>query len=383
MDWLTFLLAACLAFLGWYALRLRQRLAQQQATVQRTEREWQARLETLSLERARLAAVLSRMTDAVLVADEAGRVTYANRAANELFGEPASGLAGRSVSAALRHHQLIQVWQRSRETGRPQQDTVDLPRRRRFVQITALPDAGGEGALILVQDLTRLRRLEQVRSQFVSDFSHELRTPLASIKALAETLAEGALEDVAAARRFLEHLVREVDAVDRMTQDLLMLARLESGRERLQRRPLSPCEPLRAATARLLPQVTRGGLQLDVRCPANLPLVSVDADSLTRALMNLLHNAIKFTPPGGRVTLSVSLVANRIRWQVRDTGPGILPDDLPHIFERFYKVDRARSGSGSGLGLSIVRHIAESHGGRVWAESAPGQGSVFYLEVPL
>ncbi len=385
MEALTLSLAALALALGWYALRLRRQQKALRAEMQRARRAWEARWQALETERERLSAVLEQMTDAVLMTDAAGRVTYANRAAEARFGGPAPGLVGRSLPEALRHHQLVQVWQRSRALGQPQQDTVDLPRQRRFVQITALPDPRTGGALVLVQDLTRLRQLEQVRSQFVSDFSHELRTPLASLKALAETLSEGALDDPPAARRFLRHLVREVDALDRMTQDLLDLARLESGREGLQRRPVSPCEPLLAAAERLRPQAERGGVQLDVRCPPELPPVSADAAALTRALVNLLHNAVKFTPPGGRITLSASLTEDGrgLRWQVRDTGVGILPDDLPHIFERFYKADRARSGGGTGLGLSIVRHIAEAHGGRVWAESEPGQGSLFSLEIPL
>ncbi len=366
-----------------YIWRLRRRLQLLQQEHQRAARNWEKERKALEKARARLDAVLEQMTDAVLMSDAQGIIIYANRAASTLFGSEGRQLVGRSVPEVLRHHQLVQTWQRSQATGQPCEAAVELPRQRRFVQIAALPEAHGKGSLIVLQDLTRLRALEQVRRNFIANFSHELRTPLASLRALAETLTAGALDNPQDARRFLSLIVREVEALDRLTQDMLTLARLESGREIWQRAALAPRDLLAAVTERLQQQADRNGVVLELIASRNLPLLQGDRAALERALMNLVHNAIKFTPPGGLITLSAQAQGNAVLFQVRDTGPGIDPEDLPHIFERFYKVDRGRSSAGAGLGLSIVRHIVQEHGGRVWVESTPGEGSLFCIQLPL
>jgi two-component system phosphate regulon sensor histidine kinase PhoR len=249
--------------------------------------------------------------------------------------------------------------------------------------LIVIPDTHEGGSLLLVQDLTRVRRLETVRRDFISNVSHELRTPLASLKALTETLQNGALSDPEAGPRFLGRIATEVDALAQMAQELLDLSRIESGQVELALAPLSPAELLGSAADRMRLQAERAGLTLAVSCMNDLPFIHADKSRLEQVLVNLIHNAVKFTRPGGEVTLLAELMEAGIRFGVRDTGVGIPPDSVSRIFERFYRVDKSRAGSGTGLGLSISKHIIEAHGGRIWAESEVGRGSVFYFMIPF
>ncbi|MFH2102890.1 MAG: ATP-binding protein [Chloroflexota bacterium] len=338
-------------------------------------------LATVDAERAKLASVLEQMTDGVLIADAEGWVTFLNPAAERMF--EAQAAAGRRVAEVLRQHQLVEAWRRCQETGEAQSETVELPVRRQFLQLFVLPDRQTGGALLLVQDLTRVRQLETVRRDFVSNVSHELRTPLASLKALTETLRDGALEDPQAAPRFLSRIETEVDALTQMAAELLELTRIESGQMPLELKKVSPEKLLHSAAERMRAQAERAGLALTVEAAADLPEVRADAARLEQVLVNLIHNAVKFTGPGGAVILSAQTEGEFVRFSVRDTGVGIPEDDLPRIFERFYRVDRARSGGGTGLGLSIARHIVEAHGGKIWAESVEGRGSTFSFTIPV
>ncbi len=345
----------------------------------------QAQLSEVSAERARLTATLDQMTDGVLIVDANGLIHMANPASERLLGEGIP-FKNRSVTVALRHHQLVETWQRCQQTGETQSESVELLTTRKFLQLIAIPDKKTGGALLMVQDLTRLRRLETVRRDFISNVSHELRTPLASLKALAETLQEGALDDPPAARRFVNRMQTEVDALTQMAAELLELSRIESGQVPLELKATAPDALLHSASERMKTQAERAGIELLVDCAPGLPAVCADAPRLEQVLVNLIHNAIKFTPPGGEVRLYAMLDGKFIRFDVSDTGSGIDPDDLPRIFERFYKADRARSrasASGTGLGLSIARHIVEAHGGKIWAESEFSRGSSFYFTVPL
>ncbi len=335
----------------------------------------------LDAERARLAAVLDQMTDGVLIADTEGRIQFANPAAGKLFETP--NAVGHTVAEVIRQHQLVGAWQRSQETGEAQEESVELPARRQFLQLVVLPDRSTGGSLLLVQNLTRVRRLETVRRDFISNVSHELRTPLASLKALTETLRDGALEDPKAARRFLGRIETEVDALTQMATELLELSRIESGQVPLELKAVVPSNLLDSAADRMRAQAERAGLSLQVEIPAGMPDVRADAVRLEQVLVNLIHNAIKFTGLGGEVVLSAHAEGEFVYFAVKDTGGGIPEDDLERIFERFYKADHARSGGGTGLGLSIARHIVEAHGGRIRAESVEGRGSTFYFTIPI
>jgi two-component system phosphate regulon sensor histidine kinase PhoR len=335
---------------------------------------------TLESERARLATVLDQMTDGVLIADSQGLIQFANPAAGRLF--QTSNPMHRSITEVIRNHQLVEAWRRCQQTGQIQSESIELPTRHQFLQLVVIPDQHASGSLLLVQDLTRLRRLETVRRDFVSNLSHELRTPLASLKALTETLQDGALDDPPAARHFIDQIQVEVDALTQMVNELLELSKIESGRFTLDLSPVAACDLLDSASKRMQLQAERAGLSLRVECTVDFPQVHIDSQRLEQVLVNLIHNAVKFTRAGGEIVLLAEPVDGSVRFGVRDTGIGIPEDEVSRIFERFYRVDKSRAGSGTGLGLSIAKHIVEAHKGKIWAESREGQGSTFYFTIP-
>lgn len=363
------------------------------------------KMAALDAETSRLSAVLDNMAGGVLIADAEGLVRLINPAAALLLETDREAALGGTVAQVVRHHEIIELWQRCRERGVEQSDVIEMSHRGLFVQAIVQPfyEARARGYLFILQDLTRIRRLETIRRDFISNISHELRTPLAGLKAVVETLRDGALEDPPAAQRFLDRMETEVDAMTQMVEELLELSRIESGQVPLKLKPTAVAELVRPPLERLEPQAERAGLTLVVELAPDLPLVLAETERIQRVVTNLVHNAIKFTPAGGQVKVigcrwqvgngkgpSAAPDLTLGEWviiQVRDTGVGISPDDLPRIFERFYKADRSRSGGGTGLGLAIARHIVQAHGGRIWVESpwtdpATGErqpGSVFYV----
>lgn len=334
----------------------------------------------LESERLRLATVLDQITDGVIIADATGLIQFANPAAGRLFqfADPLK----HSIAEVVRNHQLVEAWRRCQQTRQMQSESVEVPTRHQFLQLVVIPDQHTSGSLLLAQDLTRIRRLETVRRDFVSNLSHELRTPLASLKALAETLQEGALDDPPAARRFVDQIQIEVDALSQMANELLELSKIESGRFSLERSPVAATDLLESAVHRMQVQAERANISLRVECQDDLPNVQVDSQRLEQVLINLIHNAVKFTRPGGEVLLCAESIPGGVRFAVKDTGVGIPADEVSRIFERFYRVDKSRTGRGTGLGLSIARHIVEAHGGRIWAESTEGKGSTFFFSIP-
>jgi len=341
-------------------------------------------IKELSTERSKLSAVLSTMTDAILIIDSAGLVELINPAAERIFGISASESLGKSLAEVIRHHVVVELWQKTRATGEQQMVALETPSRLVLQAITTpLENDDADRTLLVLQDYTRMRRLETVRRDFISNVSHELRTPLASLKALTETVQESALDDPPAARRFLGRMSVEIDNLTQLVQELLELSKIESGRVPLERALITPKELIQPAADRMRIQAERSGLTLSVYCPDDLPKINVDAGRMEQVLVNLIHNAIKFTKPGGAIQIRGWLQENDVIFAISDTGVGIAEEDLQRIFERFYKADRARSGGGTGLGLSIARHLVESHGGRIWAESEPGKGSTFYISMPI
>jgi two-component system phosphate regulon sensor histidine kinase PhoR len=335
-------------------------------------------------ERGRLAAVLDNMADGVVITDGDGHVRLINPAAGRILGAREDAALGRSFAEVARDHRIIDLWQQCREACEERVAPVEVGRQQPFLQVvvTPLQDAEPGALLVVLQDLTRVRRLETVRRDFISNISHELRTPLASLKSLADTLRDGALEDPPAARRFLDRMEVEVDALTQMVQELLELSRIESGQVPFEIAPVSVADVVGPPVERLRPQAERAGLRLEVDLLSDLPPVPADAKRMQQVITNLVHNAIKFTPPEGEVAVSAKADAGEVIISVRDTGVGIPADDLPRIFERFYKADRARSGGGTGLGLAIAKHIVLAHGGRIWAESVETRGSTFHVALP-
>jgi two-component system phosphate regulon sensor histidine kinase PhoR len=341
----------------------------------------------LGRERRRLEAVLENMADGVIITDSMGRVSLINPAADRILGVKKGEGTGRTFAEVARHHELIELWQRSCGVGQEQMAAVELGRQGSFVQmiVTPLESAGFQNCLVILQDLTRIRRLETVRRDFISNISHELRTPLASLKALVETLRDTALDDRPAARRFLDRADQEVDHLSQMVQELLELARIESGQVPLRLAATAVAKVVNRPVERLRPQVARNHQHLTVDLPDGLPPVLADADRIQQVVSNLVHNAIKFTPEGGKITVTAAAEADggTVVISVHDTGVGIPEAELNRIFERFYKADRARSGGGTGLGLAIARHLVQAHGGEIWAKSKEGRGSTFSFSLPV
>src|SRR5262245_27361790 len=355
-------------------------------------------IESLSPDRGRLSAVRAAMDDGVALVDRRERVTLMNRAAAgllaigpELVGEtdPETGtlVQPRRLIELAPDHELHELTRQAIQKRHTRRELVRLSPSGRHLRITATPMRGGGAAvLLLVQDVTEIRRAETIRRDFAANVSHELKTPIASLKALVETLEDGALDDPPAAREFLGRMHVEVDGLAQLVQELLDLARIESGRTRMTFEP-QEVPGLLGSADRLRPQADRAGVALEVRPDPDLPPVRADAARVESALINLVHNAIKFTPPGGRIAVRASLgeVDGQpcVRVSVTDTGVGIPEADLPRLFERFYKADKSRASSGTGLGLAIVKHIVQAHGGQVGAESEVGRGSTFWFTLAL
>lgn len=345
-----------------------------------------AQIDEFREERGKLEAVLNHMTDGVLIVDADGTVTLINPAAQRIFTtEKFESVIGKSLMEVVRQYQVIDLWRSAKTSNAQQIATLEMLPQRQFVQGIATPlESSLPGSTLLVfQDLTRVRKLETVRRDFVSNVSHELRTPLASLKALTETLEEGALEDPPAARRFLNRMNNEIDNMTQLVRELLELSKIESGKVPLNLRPVEPVRLLVSAGERMALQAERAGINLQVVSDENLPAVNADGERIEQVLVNLIHNAVKFTRPGGEIKVLAHLDDQFVVFQVQDTGVGIESDAIPRIFERFYKADQSRSGGGTGLGLSIARHIIEAHGGRIWVESKVNQGSTFSFCLPV
>ncbi len=353
-------------------------------TVHAMARQLRAQIEAVKADRTTMDAVLQHMTDGVLIVDSLGRIRLCNRAAGHIFGIQANAVLGHSLAETLRYYQVVELWQQQRRTQENQITYLELGQPRMFLQSIAvsLEDALPGCTLLIVQNMTQLRRLETIRRDFISNISHELRTPLAALKALTETLQDGALEDPPAARHFLAQMETEVDTLSHMVAELLELSRIESGKVPLAMKEVPPKDLLLSARQRLNLQAERAGLVIVMDVPDGLPDVVADPQRMEQVLVNLLHNAIKFTPSPGTITLSAHEQGSLVTFSVKDTGVGISAEDLPRIFERFYKTDPSRRKEGTGLGLAIARHLVEAHGGQIWAESREGYGSVFSFSLP-
>jgi two-component system phosphate regulon sensor histidine kinase PhoR len=340
--------------------------------------------EDIKREQKTLSVVLNQMTDAVIIVDQEGFVKLANPAAKLMF-EIQNGHEREKTSVEfLRNHQINELIEKCQKEHVQKEMSVEINLNKMFVHVIAKPleEIYSNGVLLIIQDFTRIHQLEKIRSDFVSNVSHELRTPIASLKALSDTLQEGALEDPPAARRFLQRMNVEIDNLTQMVQELLELSKIESGRISLKRSYLNPKDLVNNVIDRMIVQAERSGLQLKFEVPDEISYVYADPDRITQVFINLIHNAIKFTEPGGSISILVFEEKTGVIFCVRDTGVGIERDLQVRIFERFYKTDKARTSGGTGLGLSIVKHIIEAHNGKVWVKSSPGEGSSFFFSLP-
>ncbi len=349
-----------------------------------------SRIRAITSQRNELDAVLSSMTEAVIAIDTDERIMKVNHAAATLFGITESA-RGRTIQESIRNSHF-HTFVKSILSGRGttiSDEVIQFPPDR-FLQAngTLLKDSSDTsiGALVVMNDITRLKSLETMRRDFVANVSHELKTPITSIKGFVETLRDGALDDPESARRFLDIILRHADRLNAIIDDLLSLSRVEQDAEsdaiRFERVPM--IDILRNAVGMCDPKAREKSIAIGIDCPGDLTVL-VNADLMEQAVVNLLDNAIKYSGNESSVQVAASIEYDRVVVTVTDSGIGIPEKDLPRVFERFYRVDRARSRDmgGTGLGLAIVKHIVQAHGGSVDVSSAPGKGSVFTLRIPL
>lgn len=385
--WVAAVASALAAFAAGRALLLRRRIAAIEADLRQlapSRAEAERRAEALDAENARLRTILTALDDAVIVVGPRQEILSVNDAALALFPSSVAAVRGRTVIEVTGDHEIADLVRRCQTTGERREGMVDLSGGGRIVRVIAVPAGTGNGdVLLLARDITQVQHLQTVRRELVANVSHELRTPLASIKLYVETLLDGGLEVPGMAEDRLNKINREVDELTQLVRELLELARLESGRDQPDLVPLDAAEIGRNAVERLEAQAERAGIRLELAFPDGLPRVRGDRRMLEGALVNLIHNAVKFTPSGGRVTVGACAApGEQVTLWVEDTGIGIPEEHLPRLFERFYKEDPARSGGGTGLGLAIVKHVALVHGGAVAVTSTVGRGSRFSMTVP-
>lgn len=341
----------------------------------------------LSSERNKLTAVLDTMADGVVVLEAGSEVSLINRAAEWLLDVRANDAVGNRLVEVVRDHEIQQTVQRSLETGQIWQIEVELLPSRTFLSAIATPLGVAEGStdaagvLLTLHDLTRIMQIETTRKEFVSNVSHELRSPLASIKAMVETLEDGAIDERDVAVDFLRRINRDVDRMNGIVNDLLDLSHLESGYVPIHLAPLNLKPLIEEIVEEYQRSTTNKGLVLEAEIPDVLAMVTGEAEKLRQVLVNLVENAIRYTSEG-RITISISDDGRFQKIRVTDTGTGIPREHLPHVFERFYKADRSRRDDGTGLGLAIVKHIVQAHGGEVSVESEEGVGSTFEFTIP-
>ena len=365
-------------------------LADMTAALNEMAQELQLKIQTLSGERTQLAAILSGMVEGVMILDRHGTILMINTALETMFQLIASDVVGRSSMEVLRHSSLIEFIKRTleRQTSQSKELLIRTPQERFFhVQASVAPtghDQENCGVLVF-HDITGIKHLERVRRDFVANVSHELKTPLTAIKGYIEALLDGAKDDPKHSVEFLKILMRHTDRLNNIIADLLTLSQIESGQYRWKREPVTISDLIESVARMLRPLAEKKQQRLSTTVPKELPPVSGDPEKLTQALMNLVENAIKYTPEKGKITVEATQGEREIEITVTDTGLGISPKDLQPIFERFYRVDLARSRElgGTGLGLSIVKHIVESHGGTVRVQSQSGKGSRFTIHVPF
>ncbi|EFO81736.1 PAS/PAC sensor signal transduction histidine kinase [Oscillochloris trichoides DG-6] len=324
----------------------------------------------------------------VIVVDQQRHLRFVSPAAMQMLGVNEPSLH-QGMITIMRDHQADTLVGEVLHDGEPREMSMRPISSGRTLRLYASPLQGG-GALLIIRDVTQLSMLERSRRDLVANVSHELRTPLASLKLLVETVQSSPPPDVA--HRMLEQMAQEIDSVTQLVDELHDLAQIESGRVSLKLAPLPIGPVIERALERMRPQADRKGLTLGAEVPNGAQAVLMDPNRVGQILLNLLHNAIKFTAEGGSVQIRVRLVGEDAGqagpWllvSVCDTGVGIPATDLPRIFERFYKVDRARTrhAGGTGLGLAIAKHLVEGHGGRLWAESVEGRGSTFAFTLPV
>lgn len=373
---------AATIFLGGYAFRLKRT----NAALERRSAEWRRAAERAAEHSesvtAREDAIAQVAPGGLLVINPSREVVFVNESARAILGD--HDAAGRRISEVAWGFDLASLVANAL-AGKIEkiQQTVVRDGRAYLAQARPIGKHGEFGAVVALQDVTELQRLGRARRDFVANISHDLRTPLTSLKLLVETLAKGAWNDANLAPDLIAKLDAEVESLHQLADELFDLAQIESGQAPLKLMSLALPSLIEKEMARFKLLAERRQIKLDVREIQNVHVL-VDPDKFGKVLNNLVHNALKFTPVGGAVSVTAREAGEMIEICVRDTGIGIPAQDLPRIFERFYKVDRARSRGekGTGLGLAIAKHLVEAHGGTLRVESVEGEGASFWFTVP-
>lgn len=385
---LTMALAAAVAIhLGWRRRfrKVERMLREQRQQLSSLEEE---RKQTTSRKQAEQQALFNSMAEGVLLLDRSGRIQLVNRSLERMFALT-EGVRSKTVLEAFDLPELAEVVERVQQEGMVQGREIGLPgMSEQWLEINASAVRDREGAqygsILVFHDLTRIRQLENTRQEFVANVSHELRTPLSLIKGFVETLLEGAKNDPETSTRFLQTIEKHTDRLTYLIEDLLTISRLESGQA-----VMNLCRAeLRGEAHRVIDDLQARAAEKKVSIENGLPTglwARADADRLQQVFFNLVENAIKYGTQGGHVVIGGKLLPeNMVELWVRDDGPGIPAEARERVFERFYRVDRARSREtgGTGLGLAIVKHIVQAHGGEVWVKSELGAGSTFFFTLP-
>jgi two-component system, OmpR family, phosphate regulon sensor histidine kinase PhoR len=343
----------------------------------------------LSRERAELGAILSSLVESIVAMDHQGRLLFLNTAAERLFDVRAHQAKGRPFLEVLRHSPLNEVLGQALSERQPAHKEILLHApAERVISVNALPVDYGEGqtgVLAALHDVTELRKLENIRREFVANVSHELKTPLTAIQGYVETLLQGAVDDPKTNRDFLRTISEHANNLNQLINDILDLSAIESARVSYRFEPIDIGETLDRILKALTPMAKAKRVSIKIDLPQKLPKVRADREKLGQILLNLIDNAIKFNKPNGHVEISAEEGEGGLLIKVKDTGMGIPGSDLPRIFERFYRVDKSRNRDipGTGLGLAIVKHLVEAHKGQVSAESNLEEGSTFTFTLPI
>lgn len=396
---LTILLGAALLLALLWGWRQQRELAAERAYwQQRRESYAQRALPPLFL------ATAAALESGLLLIDRGHRIRFANQAVERMLGADMTAMMGQGLIALLRDYQADALVEAAITSGEVQSTTIHPVLSPRTLKITCYPLAESDdfSAIVLLRDVTQLAQLERARREMVANVSHELRTPLASIKLLVETLQT--TPPSAIAKRMLGQIDDELESMTHLVDELRELSQIESGRMKMTLQPTDLHAIIVRAVERLRTQAERRKLNLTMDVPAALPPALLDSERIGQVLLNLLNNALKFTPEDGSITITACEVSTACAAQprivhelqqshldhallvaIKDTGIGIPAPEVDRVFERFYKVDRARTrnSGGTGLGLAIAKHLVERHGGRIWVESQEGQGSAFSLLLPV
>jgi two-component system phosphate regulon sensor histidine kinase PhoR len=350
-----------------------------------TAAQLDSNIRSLTAERNLSSAILGSMAEGVAVVSAEERLLFSNPAFASILSLDASPAAGSALLETVRQMELIEAV-RTVLRGEPavHSEIVTGTLRQRFFSATVAPVREGAGAVIVLHDITDLRKLERVRRDFVANVSHEFKTPLTAIQGFAETLLGGAAEEPENRERFLRIILEHARRLTRLTDDLLKLSQIEADRMELETQLLRPEDLVRACLDTTRLRAASKNISVNVELPPDLPPVLGDPRRLNEILQNLLDNAVQYTPAGGQISIRAEKAAKSVIFTVADTGLGIPESDQLRIFERFYRVDDARSREvgGTGLGLAIAKHLVEAHGGRIWVESEVGRGSRFHFSVP-